>query len=259
LTQFSFSLYSREIGGQTSVSMILPIFDWQEDRHEPGTKFRTLWLLHGGGGDHTDYLRKTAVERYAVKHQLAVVMPEVGNSFYSDLPHGPRYFTYVSEELPAMLRRYFPLSDKREDNFVAGLSMGGFGAAKLAFNLPDRYAAVGLMSTGPMGPHQLAEVLGDDKRSSRFEAIFGGLDRVPGSINDIWHVLEQAVNRGVELPKIYNCCGTEDFVYGKFREFRSFAERLGLDVTHAEGPGGHTWEFWDEYLPRIIEWLPPKR
>lgn len=183
-------------------------------------------------------------------------MPEVGNSFYTDLPTGEKYFTYVTEELPALLRKYFPLSDKREDNFVAGLSMGGFGAAKIAFNLPERYAAVGLMSTGPIGPHQLAQIIPGNGGSTWLDRIFGSMDKVPGSINDIWYVLEQAVKNKTVLPKIYDCCGTEDFGYGKFCEFRDFANKLGLDVTFAEGSGAHTWDFWDEYLPKIIEWLP---
>lgn len=257
MAQFSFSIYSKSVGGHTSVSMILP-FEGVEDEIPAGEKFQTLWLLHGGAGDNTDYIRNTSIERYALKHKLAVVMPEVGNSFYNDLPTGEKYFTYVTEELPALLRKYFPLSEKREDNFVAGLSMGGFGAAKIAFNLPDRYAAVGLMSTGPIGPHQLAEIMANDVRTARFSSIFGDMDKIPGSINDIWYILKQAVENKVTLPKIYDCCGTEDFGYKKFCEFKSFAKEIGLEVTFEEGPGAHTWDFWDEYLPKIMAWLPLK-
>ena len=254
----NFSLYSNAVGGQTKISMILPILERGDENIAAGEKFQCLWLLHGGGGDCTDYVRKTAVELYADKHKLAVVMPEVGNSFYSDIPDGAQYYTYVSQELPAMLRKYFPLSDKREDNFIAGLSMGGFGSAKIAFNNPQNYAAVGLMSTGPMGPHQLAEIVPPGRFIDVLKPLFGGLDKIPGSINDIWHVLKTAVDNKTDLPAIYNCCGTEDFGYGKFCEFKKFAADIKLPVTYAEGPGGHTWEFWNEYLPKIIEWLPLK-
>lgn len=163
-----------------------------------------------------------------------------------------------------MLRRYLPLSDKREDNFIAGLSMGGFGASKIAFNNPENYAAVGLMSTGPMNPLQLNEILskGNSPMSgdaSRFDRLFdGGLASVPGSINDIWHVLEQAVKNKTELPKIFDCCGTEDFGWEGFVGFKEFAAKIGLEVTFGEGPGAHTWDFWDEWLPKIIDWLPLK-
>jgi S-formylglutathione hydrolase FrmB len=260
MSQLSFSIYSHAVGGQTSISMILPVFEEFENTIQPGEKFQTLWLLHGGRGDHTDYVRKTAIEKYAVKHKLAVVMPQVGNSFYTDLPSGEKYFTYVSDELPGLLRKYFPLSDKREDNFIAGLSMGGFGAAKIAFNRPQNYAAVGLMSTGPMGPHQLLETMNSKGRglNTNFDAIFGDMGKIPGSMHDIWYVLEQAVKNNIELPAIYDCCGTEDFTYERFCEFRKLAGRLGLAVTFAEGPGAHTWDFWNEYLPKIIDWLPLK-
>lgn len=255
---FDFSLHSKALGGQTGVSLIVPIYENNEDRIEAGERFQTLWLLHGGGGDHTDYVRKTSIERLAIKHKLAVVMPEVGNSFYTDIPNGAQYYTYVSQELPALLRKHFPLSDLREDNFIAGLSMGGFGASKIGFNNMDNYSAVALMSTGPMGPHQLAETLSGDGRNKRFDAIFGSLESVPGSMNDIWYVLKEAKKNGSSLPAIYDCCGTEDFTYGRFCEFRKVAEEIGLEVTFAEGPGAHTWDFWDEYLPKIIDWLPLK-
>lgn len=252
---FELSLKSEALGGQTSISVILPIFEGFDREIPEGEKFQTLWLLHGGGGDHTDYVRKTAIEFWAVKHKLAVIMPEVGNSFYTDLPNGgAKYFTYVTEELPALLRKYFPLSEKREDNFICGLSMGGFGAAKCAFNCPEKYAAVGLMSTGPMSPLQLAEIL--KGRDHHFENIFGDVSLIPHSMNDIWYVLEEAVKNGVDLPKIYDCCGTEDFGYSGFCAFKEKAKEIGLEVTYAEGPGAHTWSFWNEYLPKIIDWLP---
>ena len=258
MAHLEFSIFSNAVGGQTSISMLLPILERRDEKIAAGEKFQTLWLLHGGGGDCGDYVRNTAIELFTRKHKLAVIMPEVGNSFYSDMPDGGKYYTYVSKELPEMLRKYFPLSDKREDNFIAGLSMGGFGAAKIAFNNPQNYAAVGLMSTGPMGPHQLAEIAPGGRPNSRFNPIFGGLDKIPGSINDIWHVLKTATDKKIELPAIYNCCGTEDFCYETFCKFKEFAAEIGLPVKHEEGPGGHTWEFWNEYLPKIIDWLPLK-
>ncbi len=256
MASFTLSLKSDALGGQTSVSVVLPVFEDMESEIRAGERFQTLWLLHGGGGDHTDYLRKTAIEHWAVRHKLAVVMPEVGNSFYNDLPDGPQCYAYVVDELPRLLRKHFPLSDLREDNFIAGLSMGGFGAAKCAFNHPERYAAVALMSTGPVGPHQLARLFPQD--DARFERTFGKMDAIPGTANDVWHVLEQAMAAKVALPRIYDCCGTEDFAYEHFQAFRTFAEGIGVPVTYAEWPGTHSWDFWNEALPRIIDWLPLK-
>ena len=262
MAQFTANFVSKAAGGTSSVTVILPIGTRYEDTIKAGEKFQTLWLLHGGGGNSTEWARMTGVERLAENHKLAVVMPEIGSNFYSNIPNGPQYFTYVTDELPSFLRKHFPLSDKREDNFVVGLSMGGFGAAKCAFNYPERYGAVGLMSTGPVNPIQLIKVASlngnwefpaDD---AWFDRLFGGKDKIPKGPNDIWYLLEQSVKQNKELPLIYDCCGTEDFYYPGFAAFKRFAKKLGLDVTFAEGPGHHSWDFWAEYLGKFLDWLP---
>src|SRR3954454_13731935 len=84
-----------------------------------------LYLLHGLSDDDTTWLRRTSVERYVAPLGLAVVMPQVHRSFYTDQAHGGRYWTFLSEELPAVVNSFFTVSDRREDTFVAGLSMGG--------------------------------------------------------------------------------------------------------------------------------------
>ena len=110
--------------------------------------FPVLWLLHGAGDDGSGWLRHTAIERQATRRDLALVAPTAGMSMYEDMAHGQRYFTHIVDELPKMLRRLLPLSDRREDNFIAGLSMGGMGALKIAMRLPERYSAVCCPSAG---------------------------------------------------------------------------------------------------------------
>lgn len=262
MAQFTFSIFSPSIGGQTFITVMLPIGAEYEETIRPGEKFQTLWLLHGGGGNSSEWARMTDIEHLALNHKLAVVMPDVGSNFYSDMPDGPKYFQFVAKELPTLLRKHFPLSDKREDNFVVGLSMGGFGAAKCAFNCPDSYGAVGLMSTGPVNPIQLMKVLKEVGTGSRergdawYQKLFGGKDKIPGSENDIWYLLEQAKAKGSELPLIYDCCGTEDMTYAAFLAFQRFSKRIGLDVHFEEGPGCHDWDFWQEYLTKFLDWLP---
>src|SRR5882724_2530549 len=98
----------------------------------------TLFLLHGMSDDETIWTRCTSIERYAAPLGLAVVMPNVHRSFYTNMLHGYRYWDFVSQELLEKARGFFPLSSAREDNFVAGLSMGGYGALKLALTLPEQ-------------------------------------------------------------------------------------------------------------------------
>ena len=137
-----FNFLSKYLGMQTNVTMCLPSFsfaDVMSDRKEvyvQGMKYQTLYLLHGGSGDDSDYVNFSYIVRYADDHKLAVVMPCDYNGEYTDVPKGPKYLKYIMEELIPLTRAFFPLSDKREDTFVGGLSMGAAGAMKNCPHLP---------------------------------------------------------------------------------------------------------------------------
>ena len=150
---FQIQMFSPTLQTNTSVTVIIPTPDSTEmqqpggmDYFSDGVKYQVLYLLHGLYGDHTNWLRYTAIERYVQDRRLAVIMPAVGNSFYQDMYHGPDYLTYITQELPRFICRLFPVSDKKEDTFVAGLSMGGYGAVKCAFQCPEQYAACASLS-----------------------------------------------------------------------------------------------------------------
>lgn len=150
---FQLQMFSPTLQTHTGVTVIIPTPDSSEmqqsggmDYFCDGVKYQVLYLLHGLYGDHTNWLRYTSIERYVQDRRLAVVMPAVGNSFYQDMYHGPDYLTYITQELPRYICRLFPVSDRREDTFVAGLSMGGYGAVKCAFQCPEQYAACASLS-----------------------------------------------------------------------------------------------------------------
>jgi len=151
---------SKELGMQTNVTICLPSYSFADrmqgkedtDIYVPGMKYQVLWLLHGGSGDDSDYVNFTNIVRYADDNKLAVVMPAGYNSSYTDDPEGSKYFSYVVKELPQMCQALFPFSDKREDNFVAGLSMGAGGTFKCAVTYPEKYSAALCMSGGGRGP-----------------------------------------------------------------------------------------------------------
>ena len=146
---------SQALGMQTNVTICLPSYSFadrlagREEVYVPGMKYQVLWLLHGGSGDDSDYVNFSNITRYADDNKLAVIMPADYNASYDDDPSGrAKYRTFVAEELPKVLRALFPLSDKREDNFIAGLSMGGGGTGKISINYPENYAAALIMSSG---------------------------------------------------------------------------------------------------------------
>jgi S-formylglutathione hydrolase FrmB len=220
---------------------------------EAKRKYPTLYLLHGLSDDQTIWQRRTSIERYVRYTDLAVVMPAVQRSFYTDMAYGYRYWTFISEELPALARAFFPLSEAREDNFVAGLSMGGYGAFKLALTYPNRYAAAASLS-GALDIVSVAQTEGETWQAE-MRVIFGELDRLAGSSNDLFYLAQQLATTEVR-PKLYQCCGTEDFLYEGNLRFKEWAASLGLDLIYEDGPGEHEWGYWDRQIQRVLAWLP---
>jgi S-formylglutathione hydrolase FrmB len=168
---------------------------------------------------------------------------------------GYRYWTYISEELPAIVRSLFPISERREDNFVAGLSMGGYGAFKLALRNPERYAAAASLS-GALGiAHGLAQSP-DPAWRQEMGNVFGDLAALPGSENDTFALAAQLARSKGPRPCLYQCCGTEDFLYDANVRFRDHARHLGLELAYEEGPGEHEWGYWDSMIQHVLRWLP---
>lgn len=246
-------VYSEVLGLSTSMYAILPqrlnlsAMEDKAGRHR--RLYPVLYLLHGLSDDHTMWLRRTSIERYADSLGLAVVMPEVHRSFYTDIDKHRRYWTYVSEELPAIAAALFPLSVRRDDVFVAGLSMGGYGAFKLGLSLPERFAAAASLS-GALDVSKASEFMGEEA-----SAVFGG-NPAAGTDNDLFELAERAARADGPRTQLYQCCGTEDFLYDDNRRFLEHARKLRLNIAYEEEPGGHDWEYWDRNVRRVLEWLP---
>jgi putative tributyrin esterase len=224
-----------------------------------------LWLLHGASDDHTIWQRRTSIERYVAPLGIAVVMPAVQLSFYTNMAYGGRFFDYIADELPAIMRGFFHFSAQREDNFVAGLSMGGYGAFKLALSRPQQYAAAASLS-GALDMSALIRrrenepaMQQNPQRANMMEMVFGDLRAIQGSQHDLFHLLKQVVKNTVDQPKLYVTCGTEDFLHGDNLAFRDQAQRLGVELTYHEEPGTHEWGYWDRNIQKILEWLPLRK
>ncbi len=249
LMQCSFT--SEVLGIMASMNVIVPQIPNRKEK-----KFPVLYLLHGLSDDHTAWLRRTSIERYAELRELAVVMPAVNRSFYTDMKYGYRYGTFMSEELPSIVQSLFPISEKREDNFVAGLSMGGYGAMKLALGNPEKYAAAASLS----GAVDLAgRYLSEEDILPDFDFIFESREKIKGSKDDLFYLAEQvAASEGLK-PKIYQCCGTEDFLYEDNVRFRDFMKKLPFDYLYEEEHGVHEWSYWDKKIQNVLRWLPIKK
>ncbi|WP_020619241.1 alpha/beta hydrolase [Paenibacillus daejeonensis] len=218
-----------------------------------------LYLLHGGSDNHTSWQRYTAIERYVADRQLIVVMPAVHYSFYSDQKTGFPYFTYLTEELPRVVKGLFHASDRRENTFAAGLSMGGYGAFKLGINCPDKFAAVASLSGSldqrdRLGP---SPAITNQTMLRMAHYTFGSTEEYSGSDNDLAFVLEKHLQAGVQLPRLYQACGTRDHNYTINEAFYDqFQGRLDLTYESHEGKG-HDWNYWDEQIRHVLDWMMP--
>lgn len=263
---FELNLRSNALNTNTSVWVCFPEQTGMDKmrglpyQYQPGVKYQTLWLFHGGGGDASNWPRYTSIERYANEHKLMVICPSAYQSFYSDMAHGEAYYTWITKELPQVLQWMLPISPKREDNFVAGLSMGGYGSLKWAVNSPERFSHAGSFSGAVDMPgilqrnHMRDGVIVDD----HFIVAFGSLDAVQNNDADVLWKAKQQKAAGVELPKFYVSCGTEDFTWDFNVKLRDEFRAEGIDLTWDERPGGHTWSYWDAAVQRFIDWLPLK-
>lgn len=251
------NFYSETLGLNTSMKVLLPQQHRGEKSKPDNVKYKTLYLLHGFSDDDTIWTRRTSIERYADNYGIAVVMPNVHRSYYTDMAYGGDYWTFVSEELPFVARSMFPLSDKPEDNFVAGLSMGGYGSFKLALRQPERFAAAGSFSGVLDVAAFVNKTKTDRTRERSFHLVYGD-EPVEGSDNDLLAVLGRAEQNGVSLPPLYQWCGTEDFLYEENLTFRDKCRSAGFELDYSEGPGDHSWGYWDEHIKLYLDWLSKK-
>lgn len=245
--------FSDKLNVASTVNVILPeanqgigISAAQEERLP-----KVLYLLHGYSDDHSIWMRRTSVERYAAAHNLAVVMPAVNHSFYCNEVHGERYWDYVSEELPETMHRFLRISDRPEDTYVAGLSMGGYGAMRLALSYPERFAAAASFS-GAVDIAEIAQRHGEDGTAER---IFGSLTELRGTEVDLFRLMQENA-KAAHKPRLYVSCGTADFLYDAHERFVPALAENGWDVTRYDEPDAiHEWGFWDREIAKFIDFI----
>lgn len=246
------------------VNVILPVdkltFPGMPEREEK--PYKTLYLLHGIFGNYTDWVTGTRVQRWAEENNLVVVMPSGDNAFYLDHPESYNFYgEFIGSELVDLTRKMFPLSRKREDTFIGGLSMGGFGAIRNGLKYHDTFGAIVGLSSGLI----LDDIANrkDDGfilTSRRYaEYCFGDLDKVNESDCNPKYLVDMLKKEKSEFPKFYIACGSEDGLLKANKDFVDYLRNADVEVTFEVGPGGHDWDFWDKYLKEAMDWLPLER
>ena len=243
-------------GLHISVEVILP------QGEVPPRGHRTVLLLHGMSDDETMWTRRTSIERYADEHNVAVIMPAVQLSCYADMSHGYPFYTYITEELPRVMRDLFPLSSAREDNYIVGLSMGGEGACKIGLSKPENYAVIGCLSAGAYN-HEPIPTENLDPENPYHIWEFNRFDGQPveGTPRDCFANARRILAEGKPVPRIYHAIGSSDFLLEAAHKtcdfFRSF-DGNPFDYHYEEHPGSHTWQFWDDHIRRFLDFVDGK-
>lgn len=248
------NVYSDAMLVDTQLNVILPQDGRRYIWNEPP---KTLILLHGLSDNASTWFRKTAIERYAERYNLAVLIPEVQRSWYCDMVYGQRTFTYITEELPALAEKLFHLSVEPKDLLIAGLSMGGYGALKCAFKNPGRFGYCGAFS----GAYNMKELFDFSKHNDSPSVLRGlekdfaasfGTDYLPEDESAVIDMLKNACQTP-STTKLYMVCGMEDFLYPESCKIREACEKLPIDFTYEEWNGIHEWDVWDKAIERMLK------
>lgn len=210
--------------------------------HNTGHKYPVLYLLHGMGNNHATWTGYSNIELYAEERNIAVVMLSAENKSYVNHENGDLFYDFVETELQDFVCSMFPVSERWEDTYIAGLSMGGFGALVHGLTNPEKYCAVGAFSSAILlNP---SEMSGGEKKE------------VPEEYK-VYSIVEKLQKSGKRLPKLFLACGRNDFLYEDNEKFARYLETEGFDVTWVVKEGyGHEWRFWDQMSERYLDFIP---
>lgn len=247
-----------------------------EEFYRSGKKYPVLWLLHGTFGDYSDWIRKSNIELYASERDLIVVMMSAQNTVYDNWPDfcmGLDEFGYITKELMPLVYGWFPASDKREDNFIAGLSMGGRGTLKIALECPELFAGAASLSSVPTDLDGDIERLtalfnadpdtleGFDRRTRNDMHRSGSVEAYVNGRDNTWRHLREVFEAGRMPEKLFFSMGTEDTAYtsGSYAKLKAYVEKLGIPAMFTEGPGKHEWRVWDRDIQLALDFFGIKK
>ena len=218
-----------------------------------------LLLLNGYTHNNLEWLMHTQVCDLARKYNIAIFMTSGENGFYTNHAGCNEHFAdFVGQELPAFVSATFGLSSRREDHFVMGLSMGGFGALHTGLNYPQNFSRIAALSSALI----LYEI---DGAKPGFTNAGGDYDYYYRTFGDLETVLTRHTNpeqcildlqaEGSTIPGLFLACGTEDFLLLHNRRFESFLKEHDIPHEYFESPGSHDYDFWNQYVEKAIIWM----
>lgn len=257
----TFHFASQYLRCNTEVTVILPSRPMHVDAESfftSGKRYKVLWLLHGGMGDHTDWLRRSCIEMYAEENELIAVMPSAYNSSYANwvnFANGLHMTDYFFKELMPFVYNWLPASSKREDNFIAGMSMGGQGTLKYTLLHPECFAGSIMLSSRAEEFPEYYEMQLAKKPNSVTENLVknhGGIENFMASADNIRDRMRDVVreNRLDAIPPVYHSIGTRDSHFDEYLQFKEFCQEIGFTkISFHEVEGyAHEWRLWDREI-----------
>lgn len=254
-----FQLNSKLMARQMPYKVILPegyASPKGKNKAEKPLSYPVIYLLHGLSGHFDNWNAKTKLLEYSEKYNFILVMPEGGDGWYTDSgsENNDRYESYISEELIPEIDKKFRTIADRNHRFIAGLSMGGYGAIKFGLKYPQMFALVGSFS-GALGAADWTE-----KEIGTKGAIAESILKVYGTAgsqtrkeNNIFQMVRDISAEKIKvLPFIYMSCGTEDFLYKNDRDFADLLQQKKIPHEYRELPGKHDWIFWDAQVQEFL-------
>ena len=252
MANLTFDYRSRVLGKETKFNVILP-----EGAKVPRYGWKTLYLLHGWSDNYSTWMNQTSIERYALKRDIAVVMPDGEFSFYNDMADGLRYFTFITEELPDVCNKYFRCSTRRQDVVIGGLSMGGLGALSLGLSRPDLYSGIICLSSCNWPNNMFHEQYDSGRMPPQWlgamKRIYGDVfPNLEGTEFDVYVKSDRIVANGGPYPTLYHYCGLEEtdllrhsyVMQDKFLSYEGNPFNYTLSTYH----GIHNWDAWDAVI-----------
>lgn len=261
MAKIDINFYSKKLLRNVSYKAVIPTenHDLYEIEQKDSKKFKTLYLLHGIMGDCNDWVINSRVAQLAMQYNIAVIMPSGNNSFYVDQEASGNYYgEYIGSELVQETRKLFNLSNKREDTFIGGLSMGGYGALRNGFKYNNTFGAIAALSSALIIDSAITSTEEAEMtfgKRSYFQAIFGNLENLKGSDKEVEALVQKINKKSESMPRIYLACGTEDFLIENNRKLRDFLVEEDVKHSYVERAGAHDWKFWDEYIEKVMKWL----
>ena len=260
MARLQFHLNSPSLRFTTQLEMVVPECPRDADPaayYAPEHKLPFMLLLHGAGGNASQWLRYSHIEQLAEEYGFIVACPTAHNSSYMNMAYGHKWADWVYKDVWDFVHATFPVYDDPDHNFIAGLSMGGYGAFRGALQYPEKYGWCVALSSGAS---IVQEMLEPNSRLDKLWVCAGKPeDGVIGGENDLYAEAERLIASGKKLPHLFDACGTEDFGLAQNIRFRDHLQKLGYEVTWVEDSGAHNWDYWNAHLRMACEWLPLKK